>query len=135
MAASALVIAEIAVAMVLLTASGLLLRSFAKMREVELGFRPDHTVAAEYSLPRKQYSTQAAVDGFDNELMLRLRQLPGVSDVGLTSRLPRRISIATAPLWWRVMFHPKEQVCCWALPRWWRETILERWGFRFCMGD
>ena len=85
---SALVIAEIAVAMVLLTASGLLLRSFAKMREVELGFRPDHAVAAEYSLPRKQYSTQAAVDGFDNELMLRLRQLPGVSDVGLTSRLP-----------------------------------------------
>jgi putative ABC transport system permease protein len=85
---SALVILEIAVAMVLLTASGLLLRSFMKMRAVELGFRPDHTVAAEYSLPRKQYSTQAAVDGFDNELLRRLGQLPGVSSVGLTTRLP-----------------------------------------------
>ena len=46
------------------SASGLLLRSFEKMRAVELGFRPDHTVAAEYSLPKKQYPTQAAVDGF-----------------------------------------------------------------------
>ncbi len=85
---SALVIAEIAVAMVLLTASGLLLRSFTKMREVELGFRPDQTVAAEYSLPRKQYSTQASVDGFTDALLRRLGQLPGVSFVGLTSRLP-----------------------------------------------
>jgi putative ABC transport system permease protein len=85
---SALVIVEIAVAMILLTASGLLLRSFAKMREVELGFRPDHTVAAKYSLPKKQYPTQAAADGFDNELLHRLGQLPGVSAVGLTTRLP-----------------------------------------------
>ena len=85
---SALVVAEIAVAMVLLTASGLLLRSFEKMRAVGLGFRPDHTVAAAYSLPRKGYSDQAAVDGFDQELLRRLQQLPGVKAVGLTSRLP-----------------------------------------------
>ena len=85
---SALVIAEIAVAMVLLTASGLLLRSFEKMRAVDLGFRPDHTVAARYSLPRKQYSTQAVVDGFDNELLRRLGQLPGVVALGLTTRMP-----------------------------------------------
>ena len=43
---SALVIAEIAIALVLLTASGLLLRSFDKMRQVDLGFRPDHTLVA-----------------------------------------------------------------------------------------
>ena len=85
---SALVIAEIAVAMVLLTASGLLLRSFAKMREVQLGFRPDHTVAAKYSLPLKQYPNQAAVNEFNDELLRRLGQLPGVRAVGLTTRLP-----------------------------------------------
>ncbi len=85
---SALVIVEIAVAMVLLTASGLLLRSFAKMRAVELGFRPDHTVAARYSLPKKQYPTQTAADGFNDELLRLLGQLPGVSAVGLTTRLP-----------------------------------------------
>ncbi len=85
---SALVIAEIAVALVLLTASGLLLRSFEKMREVELGFRPDHTLAASYNLPRRQYSTQASIDTFNHELLLRLQQLPGAKSVGITSFLP-----------------------------------------------
>jgi len=85
---SALVIAEIAVALVLLTASGLLLRSFEKMREVELGFRADHTLAASYNLPRRQYSTQASIDAFNHELLLRLQQLPGVKSVGITSFLP-----------------------------------------------
>jgi putative ABC transport system permease protein len=85
---SALVVAEIAVALVLLAASGLLLRSFEKMREVDLGFQPDHTLVAAYNLPRKQYATQSAVDEFNHELERRLRQLPGVKSVGLTSFLP-----------------------------------------------
>ena len=50
---SALVVGEIAIALVLLVASGLLLRSFEKMRAVDLGFRPDHVLAASYSLPQK----------------------------------------------------------------------------------
>ncbi len=85
---SALVVTEIAIALVLLAASGLLLRSFEKMREVDLGFRPDHTLVASYSLPRKQYSTQASVDEFNRELVRRLQELPGVKSVGLTSFLP-----------------------------------------------
>ena len=85
---SGLVIAEIAVALVLLAASGLLLRSFEKMREADLGYRPDHTVVANYNLPRKQYSTQAAVDQFNQELIRRLQALPGAASVGLTSFLP-----------------------------------------------
>jgi predicted permease len=85
---SALVIAEIAVALVLLAASGLLLRSFEKMREVDLGYRPDHTLTASYNLPRNRYSTQAEVDEFNHELERRLQQLPGVKSVGVTSFLP-----------------------------------------------
>ena len=85
---SALVISEIAIALVLLVASGLLLRSFEKMRAVDLGFRPDHVLVANYSLPRQQYATQAAVNAFNDELVLRLQQLPGVKSVGLTSFLP-----------------------------------------------
>ena len=85
---SALVISEIAVALVLLAASGLLLRSFEKMRQVNLGFQPDHTLAAAYGMPRKQYSTQASVDEFNRELLRRLQELPGVKSVGLTSFLP-----------------------------------------------
>ena len=85
---SALVVAEIAVAMMLVSASGLLLRSFEKMRAVELGFRPDHTLTASYSLPVNQYATQPAVDQFNKELMTRLQNLPGVTAVGMTSLLP-----------------------------------------------
>ena len=85
---STLVVTEIAIALVLLTASGLLLRSFEKMRSVDLGFRPEHVTTASYSLPQKQYATQPAVDAFNNELLRRLRQLPGAADVGLTSLLP-----------------------------------------------
>jgi predicted permease len=83
-----LVVAEIAVALVLLTASGLLLRSFEKMRQVDLGFQPDHTLVAGYGLPQKQYVTQSSVDQFNNELLRRLQSLPGVKSVGMTSFLP-----------------------------------------------
>jgi predicted permease len=85
---STLVVAEIAIALVLLTASGLLLRSFEKMRSVDLGFRPEHVATASYSLPQKQYSTQASVDAFNNELLRRLKQLPGVESASLSSLVP-----------------------------------------------
>src|SRR5437879_7961840 len=85
---SALVVAEIAVALTLLTASGLLLRSFEKMRDVDLGFRPDNTLAAVYVLPQQRYATQSAIDEFTRTLLNDLGQLPGVDAVGITSLLP-----------------------------------------------
>lgn len=85
---STLVVAEIAVALILLTASGLLLRSFEKMRDVKLGYNPGHTLVAGYILPQKQYSTQVSVDQFNRELLQRARALPGAKSVGLTSFLP-----------------------------------------------
>jgi len=86
---SALVIAELAVALVLLTASGLLLRSFEKMRSVDLGFRADHVLTAFYGLPHQQFSTQVAVDAFNSDLLRKLQQLPGVDAAGITSLLPQ----------------------------------------------
>jgi predicted permease len=85
---SALVVAEIAVALTLLTASGLLLRSFEKMRDVKVGFRPENTLAALYVLPRQQYRAQSAIDEFTKTLLNDLGQLPGVDAVGITSFLP-----------------------------------------------
>ena len=85
---SVLVVAELAVALVLLTAPGLLLRSFEEIRSVDLGFRTDHTLTAPYGLPYQQYSIQAAVNAFDSALLGRLRQLPGVQAVGVTTLLP-----------------------------------------------
>jgi predicted permease len=85
---SALVVVELAVALVLLSASGLLLRSFQKMRSIDLGFHADHTLTAFYSLPRQQYSTQAPIDAFNSSLRSKLKQLPGVQAEGVTSALP-----------------------------------------------
>jgi putative ABC transport system permease protein len=85
---SALVIAELAVALVLLTASGLLLRSFEKMRSVDLGLRTDHMLTAHYNLPRQQYHTQTEIDSFNLLLRSKLEQLPGVRAVGMTTLLP-----------------------------------------------
>lgn len=85
---SALVIGELAVALVLLAASGLLLRSFDKMRSVDLGFRSDHTLTASFNLPEQNYATQAAVDAFNTALLGKLQQLPGVEAAGITSNLP-----------------------------------------------
>jgi putative ABC transport system permease protein len=84
---SSLVVAEIALALILLAASGLFLRSFEKMRQVDLGFRPEHTLTASYSLP-KQYATQTMVNEFSRELLLRLQQLPGTKAAGFISILP-----------------------------------------------
>jgi putative ABC transport system permease protein len=85
---SALVVSEIAVALVLLIASGLLLRSFEKLREVNLGFHADHMLTAQYALPQRQYSTQASIDAFNDSLLRRLGQLPGVEAAAIVSQLP-----------------------------------------------
>jgi predicted permease len=85
---SALVVAEVAVALVLLVASGLLLRSFQKLREVDLGLRADHSLTATYSLPHEQYPTQQTIDSFTSRVLTQLAALPGVSAVGITSQLP-----------------------------------------------
>lgn len=85
---SALVVGEIAIALVLLAACGLLLRSFEKMRAADLGYRPDHILIAGYSLPQNQYSTQTRVDSFNDELLRRAQQLPGVKAAGITTFMP-----------------------------------------------
>ncbi len=85
---SALVVAEIAVALVLLITSSLFLRSFDKLREVHLGFRTDHMLTASFNLPQEQYATQAAIDAFDSTLLRRLERSPGIESVGITSYLP-----------------------------------------------
>jgi putative ABC transport system permease protein len=85
---SGLVVAEIAVSLGLLAASGILLRSFEKMRDADIGYRPDHTLVAAFRLPLEQYTTQAVVDRFTVDLFSRLRAIPGVRSAGMTSFLP-----------------------------------------------
>ena len=79
---------EIALAMLLLVASGLLLRSFRKMLETDPGFQPQHVLTASLSLPRHDYPTQQKVDEFYAELQRRIETVPGVQRVGFSSNIP-----------------------------------------------
>jgi putative ABC transport system permease protein len=85
---SMLVVLEIGLALLLLVASGLLLRSFRKMLETDPGFQPQHVLTASLSLPRHDYPTQQKVDGFYAELQRRIEALPGVLAVGFSSNIP-----------------------------------------------
>ena len=85
---SGLVVAEIAIAMMLLTVSGAFLRSLQKMSAVDPGFRPDHVLTAGFQLPLDQYPTESAVDTFRRELVERLKNKPGIVDAGITGALP-----------------------------------------------
>jgi predicted permease len=93
---STLVVAEIAVALVLLTVSGAFLRSFHKMRAIDPGFRPDHVLVAGYQLPLQQYSTNASADSFNHSVVDRFSNKPGIVAVGITNILPASGAISGA---------------------------------------
>jgi predicted permease len=85
---SFLAIAEISLAMVLLVAGGLLIRSFALVTSVNPGFDPNNVTEAEVSLPQFQYSTPRQWTAFSKELLARLHAQPGLQDYALAAPLP-----------------------------------------------
>ena len=84
---SSLVALEIAVALMLLTLSGALLRSFQKMVSVDPGFRADHVLVASYQLPLAQFPTADSADRFNLEALRRLTGKPGIVAAGITNFL------------------------------------------------
>ncbi|MGC2621498.1 MAG: ABC transporter permease [Acidobacteriaceae bacterium] len=85
---SSLVIAEIAVATVLLTVSLAFVRSYQQMLAVDPGFRPDHVLIAGYQLPAQQYATESTIANFNREVVSRLAAQPATIAVGLVNTLP-----------------------------------------------
>jgi predicted permease len=73
-----LVVAEVALAMVLLVSAGLTFRSFLALKQVELGFRPENVMNVEVNLPPKQYPNWDQRNRFALELLDRVRSIPGV---------------------------------------------------------
>jgi len=89
-----LVVAQVAMATVLLVGSGLVLRSFQKLRHVDLGFRPDGVVTFRIALPSSRYQTPESVAQFHYAMLDRVRALPGVEVAGATGELPLSPSFA-----------------------------------------
>jgi len=87
-ARSALVAAQVALALVVLAASGLMLRSFERLRGVRPGFDANGVATLWLALPGQRYPGDSSVVRFYNQLVERAAALPGVRAVGVTSRLP-----------------------------------------------
>jgi len=85
---STLVVAEIAIALVLLTVSGAFLRSFQMMRAVDPGFHADHVLVAGYQLPLHQYPNYTSAHAFNQAVIDRLTAAPGIVAAGVTNNLP-----------------------------------------------
>jgi putative ABC transport system permease protein len=83
-----LVIAEVALALVLLSGAGLLIKSFARLQNVNPGFNPRSALTFEISLPKMQYSDDASIVRFNNEAQRRIAALPGVQATGFSTILP-----------------------------------------------
>jgi predicted permease len=87
-ARSALAVAEISLAMVLLVAAGLLVRSFVALTSVNPGFEPQHLVRAQVSLPQFQYSKPEQWAVFASDLLARVQAEPGMRDSAIAIPMP-----------------------------------------------
>ena len=85
---NALVIAEIALAMVLATGAALLTKSFQRLISVDPGFRTEERMTFTLSLPSTQYTEPSRVAGFYRALLQQLESLPGVRSAGANASLP-----------------------------------------------
>jgi putative ABC transport system permease protein len=85
---SALVIVDLALALVLLAGAGLMLRSVSHMMQTNPGFDPSRVVSLQFSLIGKAYAEDEAVRAFQSTLLERLRALPGVDTAALAGQIP-----------------------------------------------
>jgi putative ABC transport system permease protein len=85
---SILLVAEVALAMVLLAGAGLMIQSFVRLEEVNPGFNPDHLLTLQLTLAGPKYPKEQQQAAFFHEVLQRIRTLPGVVSSGATSALP-----------------------------------------------
>ncbi len=85
-----LVVAEIALALVLLIGAGLLLQSFYRLQNVELGFNPNNVLTMRIVLPEAKYGESGKPGLFFDQVLQRVNAMPGVQAAGTTTQLPLR---------------------------------------------
>jgi predicted permease len=91
---AALVVSELALALVLLIGAGLMVKAFWKLQEVNSGVNPDRVLTMQLALPRTNYGDVAKINGFWSSLLTQVNALPGVVSASMAAGLPpaRRIN-------------------------------------------
>ena len=82
------VVFQVALSLVLLVNAGLLIRSFEKLLNVNVGFQPERLLSLEYRLPRNKYSKDDVQWNFHKRVTDQIKQIPGVESVALVRGLP-----------------------------------------------
>jgi putative ABC transport system permease protein len=85
---SGLVVAQVALALLLLLGAGLTLKSFRNAQNASLGFNPENILLADVSLPKARYDTDEKVVRFNDQLIERIRSLPVAEAAALGSHIP-----------------------------------------------
>ena len=83
-----LVIAEVALALILLVGAGLMVKSFARLQKIDTGFNTENVLTMVVRLPGRKYREDSQVVTFFRQATARIRALPGVRDVGAVNYLP-----------------------------------------------
>jgi putative ABC transport system permease protein len=83
-----LVVTEVTLALVLLCGAGLLIKTLWKLNAVDPGFDPENVLVSEVVVPKTKYPDDARQTAFFQQLLERIKSLPGVESVGGTSNLP-----------------------------------------------
>src|SRR6185295_12217147 len=91
---SVLVAVEVALSLVLLIGAGLMIKSFLRLQEMNLGFNPDNVLAVNMSLSRSKYPEDSQQAAFFQAALERLQSLGGVQSAGATTGLPLTLSIS-----------------------------------------
>lgn len=94
-----LVISEFALALVLLVGAGLLIRSLYRLESVSPGFRPDHLITMQLSLPAQRYGDSTKVTAFYQELLGRTENLPDVKSAAISESLPPNLLAVMNPFY------------------------------------
>ncbi|HVJ26425.1 MAG TPA: ABC transporter permease, partial [Vicinamibacterales bacterium] len=92
---AALVVGETAVALMLLIGAGLLIKSFARLQQVDPGFDRQNVLTAQLGLPTARYPNPADRAQFWSRLVEKTQQIPGVTSVGLTTNVPLNGSVSS----------------------------------------
>ena len=85
---SALVVGEVSLALVLLTGAGLMIQTFVYLQRLDLGIRPENVLTVSATLPQNKYGELAKRSAFYDQVLQRVRTLPGVVSVGFTTAIP-----------------------------------------------
>jgi putative ABC transport system permease protein len=132
---SALVVSEIALAVVLLASAGLLIKSFVRLQQVDRGFNTDNILTMVIRLPDASYSQDPQIVNFFVQALERVRTLPGVRSAGIINFLPLYGGWGRTPgSKLKVSLNHRRDRDRRPMCVSWMRDIFRRWVFRCCAG-